>query len=121
MFNWLWLWIEKSRQHQLEVIRLNNEHQLEMRVCHACETLKTQLEAQNLLIRELTRKSESEPVRNLTPDKPILPRHRPWSVVQQQLQKEDRALASRLREEASKVPITENDIEKELEEMQNAK
>lgn len=122
MFNWLWLWIEKKREHELEIIRLNNEHQLEIRVCQACETLKTQLEAQNLLIRELTRnKTESEPVKDYSQNKPIMPRHKPWSIVQQELQRADRELAAKLREEASKVPITENDIEKELEEMQNAK
>lgn len=117
--NWLWRLINERRAHQLELLRLKNEHELEMKVCHSCETLKTQLEAQNILIRELTKKPEPIEI-PIETHQPIRPKHKPWSVVQQQLEREDRKMAAKLKEEITKQPLTADDIERELEGVQNA-
>lgn len=110
------LWIphcERCESLQRRANELSHEQALELRVCHSCETLKSQLEFQNLLIRELTHKSETEIV-NTGEFKPIAPKHIPWAVRRAQLEREDRELAARLRMEKNKE-ITENDLDAELE------
>jgi thioredoxin-related protein len=65
-------------------------------VCHSCETLKTQIEFQNQLIRELTKPQVAvEEIENKD-YKPISAKHKPWSVVRAELEKKDRELSSRL-------------------------
>ena len=88
------------------------EHELELRVCQSCETLRTQLEFQNQLIRELTSRPESE-VTEPSSHKPILPKHKPWAVKRAELEQQDRELAKRLREQKQEE-ITIDNLEAEL-------
>ena len=95
------------------------EHDLELRVCQSCETLKTQLEFQNQIIRELTRKPEPEVTTDANNFRPIMPKHKPWRVKQMELEKQDRELAARLKADKEKE-ITLDNLDSELEELQNA-
>lgn len=93
-------------------IELRHEQELELRVCQSCETLKTQLEFQNQLIRELTRRPE-EIIQGSEDLKPIAPKFIPWAVRRAALEKEDRELASRLRME-KQAEITKDNLDAEL-------
>lgn len=102
---------------------LQREHELEMRVCHSCETLKSQLEFQNQLIREMMRpKEELNRVVEEVNHQPIPPRHIPWTVTRNRLQREDRELAERLKAEkaAGVAEITQDDLDAEIASIQNA-
>jgi hypothetical protein len=90
-----------------------------MRVCQSCETLKQQLEFQNQLIRELSNPIPIPVEVNTEKFEPIKPKFIPWSVRRAQLQKEDRTLAEKLKKE-KEAEITADDLDKELEEIQNA-
>jgi hypothetical protein len=98
-------------------MELRHEQKLELRVCQSCETLKSQLEFQNLLIRELTHRSETEVV-NSDNFKPIAPKHIPWAVRRAQLEREDRELAARLRAEKTRE-VTADNLDAELESLGN--
>lgn len=105
--------LRREREHELRILELDNEFELESKVCHSCETLKTQIEFQNLLIQELTRKDIPE-IKTETQDlKPIsTTRHIPWTVRRAQLEKQDRELAQKLRSEKE---ITIENLDSELE------
>lgn len=102
---------ESLRAREHESMR---EHELELRVCQSCETLKTQLEFQNQLIRELTRPPvniiEDIPI---TSHKPIFPGHKPWALTKFELEKKDRELAAALRAKKAEE-ITADNLEAQL-------
>lgn len=82
-------------------IATQREHELELRVCQSCETLKTQLEFANSIIRELTR---PQVVTEETPDtsnlKPIVSaKHKPWAVVRASLERADKIKAQELKQQ----------------------
>lgn len=116
--------IRESRAHELEVIKLNHEHELELqeyeqqsRVCQSCEALKIQLEVQNQLIRELTKK----PVASISDEtsaahQAILPKHKPWSVRRNELERADRQRAEEL-----KAQVTSENLDSVLEEVKHAR
>lgn len=104
---------ERCESLQQRTMQLKHEQTLELRVCQSCETLKTQLEFQNILIRELTQRVEPE-ITPTTEFKPITPKHIPWAVKRAQLEKEDRELAARLRSEKQKE-VTVDNLDEELE------
>lgn len=89
------------------------EHELELRVCQSCETLKMQLEAQNQIIRELIAKPVVEEQSEPENFKPIMPRHKPWSVRRAELELADRLKAAELRATRTEEVTIEN-LEQEL-------
>jgi hypothetical protein len=90
------------------------EHELELRVCQSCETLKTQLEAQNQIIRDLISQNNPRTEPEVERDfKPILPKHKPWSVRRAELERADRVKAEELRTSKRKE-ITADNLEEEL-------
>lgn len=95
---------------------LQREHDLELRVCQSCETLKTQIEFQNQLIAALTRPPETETTTVANNFQPIMPKHKPWSVRRAELEQQDRLLAQRLKSEKLQE-ITVDNLEAELESM----
>lgn len=99
-------------------LQLEREHELNKRVCQSCETMKTQLEFQNVLIRELTRRPEPESITSTDNLRPITPKHIPWAVKRAQLEKQDRDLAARLRAEKQKE-VTADNLDEELESLGN--
>lgn len=106
--------VRVQHEHELELLRLEQEHELELRVCHSCEALKTQIEAQNLLIRELTKKEPVVEIERHAPQ-PIYSRHKPWRVRRQELEKADKELAEKLKKEKlAAAEITVDNLEKEL-------
>lgn len=95
-------------------LQLEREHELELRVCQSCETLKTQLEFQNQLIRELTsREITEETIPAHNNHQPISPRHKPWAVRRAELEKADRELSRKLREEKLNE-VTVDSLDEEL-------
>lgn len=108
---------DSLRQSELERQR---EHDLELRVCQSCEALKTQLEFQNQVIKDLIRQPEPQTTEDVSNFKPIMPKHKPWRVRQAELEREDRELARRLKEDKLKE-ITVDTLDAELEELNNAK
>lgn len=109
---------EKCESLLAQKQQFEREHALELRVCQSCEALKTQLEFQNLLIKELTRRPEPESNASTENLKPIVPKHIPWAVRRAQLEKEDRELASRLRMEKQRE-VTADNLDEELESLGN--
>jgi hypothetical protein len=107
---------ESLRERDIE---LKREHELELRVCQSCETLKTQLEFQNQLIRELTAKPINEVQSTPEDFKPILPKHKPWSVRRNELERADRELAKKLRGDKERQ-ITADNLDEELESLENS-
>ena len=105
---------QREREFQME-------QESSRRVCPSCETLKTQLEFQNQLIRELTRPPEnSELAQDVSEYKPIQPKHKPWSVKQAELEFADRKLAAELRQKKIEE-ITADNLDAEIEGLRNAK
>lgn len=98
----------------LQERELEREHDLERRVCQSCETLKSQLEFQNQLIRELTRIEEPTPQETVSrPHQPIRRTFTPWRVKRAELEQADRKqnealLAAKHRE------ITADNLDEEL-------
>lgn len=116
--NWLFKLIDDWRQYRITILNLKNEHRLEMRVCHSCETLKAQLEAQNQLIRELTKPLEQVSEIKQSVPQPIH-NHKPWRVRRAQLESADRKRAEELIKN-KEAEITADSLESELEAIQNA-
>lgn len=113
---WLERLLYEWRQHRINILNIKNEHQLEMKVCHSCEVLKAQLEAQNLLIRDLTRPLETiTEVKRETPQ-PIN-NHIPWRVRRAQIEAADRKRAEELIKERE---ITADNLEQELQDAGNS-
>ena len=99
MFGWLEE-LYRIRRANREAIR---QEILESQVCQSCEVLKVELakerrEKEMLLSHILHPKSEELPVRNENPT-PILPRHVPWTVKQQELEAQDRMQKERILKE----------------------
>lgn len=112
MLKWIEKFIHDWRSHKIDVLNIKNEHQLELKVCQSCEILKAQLEAQNLLIRELTR-----PVETVAEEKRATPQpinnHVPWRVRRGQLEAAERKRAEKLLAERERE-ITADNLEQEL-------
>lgn len=110
MLKWIEKFIHDWRLHKIDVLNIKNEHQLELKICQSCEILKTQLEAQNLLIRELTR-----PVETIVEEKRPTPQpinnHVPWRVRRAELEAADKKRAAELVKERE---ITADNLEQEL-------
>lgn len=92
MFRWL--------EELYEIRRRNREQAL---YCPTCEALKVELAAERhekkmLLQRLLTPNAEPEPEISSTPAS-YVPKHRPWKVIQQELEKKDREEADRIMRE----------------------
>lgn len=114
--NWLERLLHEWRQHKINMLNIKNEHELEMSHCASCEILKAQLEAQNQIIRELTkpleevgeiRKSAPQPITN----------HIPWRVRRAQIESADKKRAAELKEQRERE-ITADNLEAELKEVQ---
>lgn len=106
MWQALMKWLEKNHEQEMELLELKNAHEKDMSICQSCEVLKTQLEVQNELIRNLTKREiqESEPV-TAGNHKPIMPKFKPWAVRRAELEQADREKARILREEAEEITL----------------
>lgn len=104
MFKWLAEFYEIRRENKLAV------------QCASCEVLKVELaaerrEKQMLLNRILNPNDQTQPANENRPE-PVLSKHIPWRVKQQELEAQDRAVASRIKKEFDdKIPtakVSEN-------------
>src|SRR5687767_6423356 len=80
------------------------------KVCNSCEVLKTQLEAANYQINQLTQAWINKDKIVISPPstevlKLIMPRHVPWRVRQQELEAEDRKAAELMRAKTKEINI----------------
>lgn len=92
MFNWLREFYEIRRENKLAI------------QCASCEVLKVELaaerrEKQMLLSRILNPQEQVQTLNEIGDPKPILPRHKPWKVVQQELESKDRQEHARIMNE----------------------
>lgn len=110
MFGWL--------RELYEIRHTNRERAL---YCEACDVLKVELaqerlEKQRLLNHILHPKAEEEPVIS-NDTQPIVPRHVPWRVKQQELETKDRAEAARIMKQfqnRAKGPVDTEKLEKDM-------
>ncbi len=116
--NWLERFLNGWHQRRIDILNIKNEHALELKVCQSCEPLKAQLEAQNLLIRELTKQPETPAELKKETPQPIT-NHIPWRVRREQLQAADRRRAEELIKN-KEAEITAESLDAELEAIQNA-
>lgn len=89
MFRWL--------EELYEIRRRNREQAL---YCPTCEALKVELAAERrekeMLLQKLLNPI-AEPAPEASTDfKPYIPKHRPWKVIQQELEKKDKEEAERI-------------------------
>jgi hypothetical protein len=105
MFRWL--------EELYEIRRRNREVAL---FCPTCEALKVELAAERrekemLLHKLLNTTNEPQPESTGNPV-PVVARHRPWRVIQQELETKDRAEAERImREFKEKSGITTQPVQ----------
>lgn len=107
MFQWLREYYDIRRE----------KRELE-RVCLACEVFKVELaqeriEKQRLLNHILHPKTEDEPVISNDPQ-PIMPKHVPWRVRQQELEQKDRLEHQRIMTEFRNKVVNTEKLEKEM-------
>lgn len=109
----MWKWLE-------EFYEVRRNHKERLAVCLSCEVLKVELSNarrmnETLLSRILNPQPQVENTAGLSPQ-PVILRHKPWKVKQQELEKADRQEHERiLTEFKNKIaaPLTEK-LEKEL-------
>ena len=125
MLKWLKLQFESwliRKQEREAYLRLQNESKIEYEraqselniKCESCEILKLELarihELNKTLLNEITYKPTPEPDR---PQSPIsMPKYVPHSVKRHMMEREDRNLAKKLREEKERELVEE--LEKEV-------
>lgn len=110
LLNWYRDWLELRREYKKE------------KVCETCETLKIQVEQlrydngklMDRILEKPNTVTEPRIPDNITP---ILPRNKPWKVIQQSLEAQDRVRAAQLRKDAPK-PVIAMPINTETEELE---
>lgn len=95
---------QRERDHQIQLLELENQRIREAEVCSSCEALKLELsrlhDQNNELIAGILQKPTEEARIDTTELKPIKPKSVPWGIRRQMLETEDRAKAKILRDQA---------------------
>lgn len=109
----MWNWLR-------ELYEIRRENKERASVCPACEVFKVELSNSRrtndmLLSRILTPQAMSEPIASGDPQ-PIILKHKPWKVKQQELERQDRHEAARIMTEFQNKIKTVNteELEKQL-------
>jgi len=92
MFKWL--------EELYEIKRRNREQAL---YCPTCEALKVELAAERrekeMLLRKVLSPNQEPEIESTPAPQPFIPKHRPWKVIQQELEKKDKEEAERIMKE----------------------
>jgi len=113
----MWKWVHEILEMRSAEAERQRQHELDLRICTSCEFLKDELtrahSREKELIRFLTSKPETEGEKPYETSVPMIQTRKPWDVKRQELEKKHSIQPVKV--------VTEDTLEKELQEARNAK